>query len=221
MSFAPPTLKDADDKVISYYASLGVFLVTWNDVENSLRQLLIALCGASPQIWILTAALGGPSLENALKSGATDIAPPKLKPFIEHCVEWFDRLREYRNYYVHSIHGVAPHFSGKVVGVASQTTAKTRLAIHQEFIFEERISELITWINSLNVFCSDILFHVSAHPLTEFSNGTPFPPLPEMPKLPIKLEKPRANFTADPPQAPSPKRQPRPPKKKRENASRL
>lgn len=156
MSQEPPSLKDADAKVVSYYASLGVFLVIWNQAENSLRQLLITLCGASPEIWILTAALGGPSLESALKSGATDIAPPQLKPFIEHCVEWFSRLREYINYYVHSINLVSSLNSGKIAGFASQTTAKTRLAIHQEFIFEEQLYELTNWISSLNDFCCDI-----------------------------------------------------------------
>jgi hypothetical protein len=198
MSDAQPSQAGTDPRVASYYASLGTLLVAWNQAENSLRQILIALCVAGPEIWILTAELGGTSLENALKSGATDIASLKLKPFISHCVEWFSRLREYRNYYVHSINDVHPHVNGKIAGVASQTTAKNRLAIHQEFILEERISELTAWISSLNDFCSDVLFHVSAHPLTEFSDGRPFPLLPEIPELPGRLRKPRQDFTADP-----------------------
>ena len=124
---------------VSYYASLGALTVAWNKAENSLRQILITLCGESPQIWILTAELSAIPLERALQSGATDIASPRLRPFIEHCIEWFDRLREYRNYYIHSITDVELHYSGEFVGMSWQTTAKRRLVIHQEFIFEERL----------------------------------------------------------------------------------
>ena len=183
---------------VSYYASLGAATVAWNQAENSLRQMLIALCGASPEIWILTAELSAIPLERALQSGATDIASARLKPFIEHCIEWFDRLREYRNYYIHGINDVSLHYSGKFVGDASQTTAKRRLVIHQEFIFEERLLHFRQQAAELLAFSSDVLFHVAAHPMTAFSDGKPFPPLPEMPPLPDRLQKPRQNFTTDP-----------------------
>ena len=182
---------------VSYYASLGAAVVAWNQAEDLLRQMLIALCGASPQTWILTAELGPIPLQNALQSGATDIAPLRLKPLIGHCIEWFDRLRMYRNYYIHSIINVDLHHSGEFVGDASQTTAKRRLAIHQEFIFEDDYLQFRQQVNEFLNFSTDVFVHVASHPLTEYPGGAPFPPLPEMPPLPAKLEKPRQNFTSD------------------------
>jgi hypothetical protein len=79
-----------------------------------------------------------------------------------------------------------------------QLSTKTRLVIHQEFIFEERLLQFRQQVDDLRKFSSDVLFHVAVHPLTEFSGGTPLPPLPEMPPLPDKLQKPRQNFTNDP-----------------------
>ncbi len=61
---------------VSCYAELGAAVVAWNRVENSLRQMLITLCGASPEIWILTAELSAIPLVRALNSGATDVALP-------------------------------------------------------------------------------------------------------------------------------------------------
>ena len=113
--------KMADDPAVgqvSYYAALGAAVVAWNRVENSLRQMLITLCGAGPEIWILTAELSAIPLVRALNSGATDVACPRLRPFIEHCTEWFDRLREYRNYYIHSITDVSPHRGGRFMGLS-------------------------------------------------------------------------------------------------------
>jgi hypothetical protein len=103
MSDDPLSPKPDDEMRCSYLCALGRLIVNWNQAENSLRQILIDLCGASPAIWILTAELGSVSLENALKGASFDIGQARLTPYIEHCIEWFSRLREYRNYYVHSI----------------------------------------------------------------------------------------------------------------------
>jgi hypothetical protein len=182
----------------AYYAELGALVASWNQAENSLREMLVALCGARAEIWILTAELGSVSLQSALRSAATDIAAPALSPYIEHCVLWFDTLREYRNYYIHGINDVGPHTEQGFVGVSSHTSAKTRLVIHQEFITKMKLARLRRDITAFLSFSSEVLSHVVEPSLTASSGGTPFPPLPEMPPLPDRLQKPRQYLTNDP-----------------------
>jgi hypothetical protein len=203
MSDDSPSQEPNDETRRSYLCALGSLIVNWNQAENSLRRILIDLCGASPAIWLLTAELGSVSLENALKSASFDIGPARLSPYIDHCIEWFSRLREYRNYYVHSINDIGLNSAEKVVGVYLQVSAKKRITVHSEFIGLDRINKFNSDVIEFLNFVSDVQFHVSAHPLTEFPDGRPFPPLPEMPLLPDRLQKPRQYLTADPLRPPS------------------
>jgi hypothetical protein len=179
------------------FASLGEVVVKWNRAENSLRQIAVGACKPSPEIWILTAELGGVSLESALKSLARDVLPSSLAAHVIDVVEWFSRLREYRNYYVHGIYEVRANESGEKIGFISQTTAKNGIVLHVETISEREILTLSQKIDEFIGYASDVEFHVSAHPLTEFSGGTPFPPLPQKPQLPDRLQKPRQRLTDD------------------------
>lgn len=183
-----------------FYSALGELIVIWNQAENRLRAILVGLCGIGPRTWILTAELGAISLENALRSSSQDIALPDLKPHIEACIKWFNLLREYRNYYVHGIIDVNISF-----GYISQTSAKNGLVLHGEVIDVTALSDLIKKIKDFLDFSSDVEFRASALPLTSFSDGKPFPPLPKIPLLPDRLQKPRRYLTDVPPQ-PSPSR---------------
>ena len=178
--------------------------IKWNQAEDILRDILVNLCGGEGlEIWILTAELGAVSLENALKSASNDIAKDKLKPYIDHAVEWFSRLREYRNYYVHGIKSVT--FSGDLspIGVIGQTAAKTRIVIHRENVTLEAIIIFLNRISDFMKFCSDLEFHVAATSLKVIALSKPLPPLPQMPLLPDRLQKPRQYPQGGPPQ-PSP-----------------
>lgn len=118
-------------RLAPYYALLGELIVSWNRAENMLSMVLTAICGGgSPLVWILTSDLGAVSLENALKSATADLAAEELKDSIYHMVEWFSRLREFRNYYIHGVQRVIKGETG-LIGLIGQRSAKSVLAFHE------------------------------------------------------------------------------------------
>jgi hypothetical protein len=187
---------DMKDRLRPFYAALGEMVVNWNQAESTLTMILVALCGANPKTWILTAELGGVGLQNALLSASADLAPDHLKKHIDHAVEWYSRLREVRNYYVHGTQRVTVGDDG-AFGLIGQVSAKSVLMIHQESLSQKRVEDLTRQIKEFVEFASGVEFYVAAEPKTAFSDGSPLPPLPQMPPLPSKMVKPRRYLKGD------------------------
>lgn len=181
-----------------FYAALGEMIVRWNQAESAMKALLITLSGAEEKAaWILVAELGAVSLEQALKSTARDLAPPTIKSYIAQLVDWFSCLREYRNYYTHSIQAMVI-IDGD--GVLSQITAKNGLVVHEETLTASQLSSLTDKIIDFTSYVKDVVSHVSTQSPTESSRDRRPRPLREMPPLPDRLQKPRQYLTASPPQ---------------------
>jgi hypothetical protein len=174
----------------SFHAAIGALVISWNRAESILKVLLIALCGANPKTWILTAELGNVGLENALKSASADLAPEELKDHIDHAVEWFSRLREFRNYYVHGINRIGI-VNDEMVAFLGQVSAKTALSWHEEYLPVDRIIELDRQFADFISFASGIELHLYAALKVETRREPPLPPLPQMPPLPDRMVKPR------------------------------
>ncbi|MGP0058864.1 MAG: hypothetical protein ACLPID_06230 [Beijerinckiaceae bacterium] len=180
-----------------FYAALGEMIVRWNEAEAELRALLINLSGVEEKAaWILVAELGAVSLEQALKSAARDLAPANLQSHISGLVDWFSRLREFRNYYTH---GVQAQILGGGEGILAQVTAKNGVVLHQESVTTEQLSNLTERIVEFTSFTKEVGTHVLAlHPAESSRDWQPRP-LREMPPLPDRLQKPRQYLTAFPP----------------------
>jgi hypothetical protein len=174
----------------AFHAAIGALVISWNRAESILKVLLIALCGASPKTWILTAELGNVGLENALKSASADLAPEELKDHIDHAIEWFSRLREFRNYYVHGI-GRIGIVNDEMVAFLGQISAKTALAWHEEYLTVSRITMLDGQVADFISFASGIELRLYAALKVATRRKQPLPPLPQMPPLPDRMVKPR------------------------------
>jgi hypothetical protein len=177
-----------------FYAALGEMIVRWNQAESAMKALLISLSGAEVKAgWILIAELGAVSLEQALKSAARDLAPSDIQDHITQLVHWFSCLREYRNYYTHSIQAMVI-IDGD--GILSQITAKNGLVLHQETLTASQLSRFTDQIVDFTSYVNDVASHASGHRPTESSRGSQPRPLREMPPLPDRLQKPRQYLTS-------------------------
>lgn len=185
------------EHIAPFYTAIGEIVVKWNDAENFMRAILIELCGSNPKTWILTAELGNVGLENALRTASADVAPVHLREHIDHATEWFSRLREKRNYYVHGIRRITGDNDNMPFGVIQQVSAKSALVFHDELLSIDALRDLSERINKFLIFVLAINIHLHEMLAQELSHAPPPSPLPQMPPLPDRLVKPRRYLQGD------------------------
>ena len=81
---------------------MGRLIFNWNSIENSTRNLLTFLAGNTQAVEILTLQLGTQSQIDSLKSYANLQLSGDQKDHVLHIHTLYSRLREYRNFFVHS-----------------------------------------------------------------------------------------------------------------------
>lgn len=176
-----------------FYAALGEMIVRWNQAESEMKALLLNLVGLDTKAaWILVTELGSVSLEQALKSVAQDLAPPHLQSHIRGLVDWFSRLREYRNYYAH---GIQTQVVGGGQGILAQVTAKNGLIYHGGTVSSNELEAITLKIIDFTAFAKHVGHHAfAAIHSSEDPDSPPPRSLEEMPPLPDRLQKPRRAF---------------------------
>jgi hypothetical protein len=183
------SLVDANRK--EFLVEIAEFLLTWNQAERMAARVLNHLCGESAQTYILTAELGALGLTNALASMAADIVEPPFDEAIRYGIEYFDRVRVYRNYYIHGIRAVGSINDERAFGVIDTASAKGKFTLHEERIYIDKIREARMMAGNLTGVWTNIYMrfvHSSSEgqtewmPLLEYLKTHPLPP---------KLQKPR------------------------------
>ncbi len=185
------------DEHIPLLAKLGEIAVKWNYVEGHIRLLLSLL--ASDGVLdpladrhkhdILTAQLGNVALIEAVRTLNNEFIKGEMHDHVDHAMTFFDTMREYRNYYVHSIVLLGFTKEGPI-GLSQQITARNWLYLHQETITLEPVKAFLTDLERLNDYLVSIEMAIC------FPDGkVPLPfrsaPLREKPGLPGRLMKPR------------------------------
>lgn len=167
---------------------LGELLVRWNEIEEMIRLLITRLARGSETaiVEILTAHAGSVSLCNALRTLNNEFAPADLRDHVDHMVTFFERTRDYRNYYAHSLIGVSSNGTGFV----QSRSAKSRLVMHQHLIGDRQLKEAIGFCVTLHEYLSAIVAHFM-YRRNKFSVLKPPRALSEKPPWPDRLEKPR------------------------------
>jgi hypothetical protein len=162
---------------------LGELIVKWNACENLLRTLLIYAAGNTDRSNILTAHMGTTEVCDALKTMANEFAPPEINEHIPYLITFFERIREYRNYYVHGISGFMTKQDDQTIkGYTQQRVARTRLTVYADFIGEDDLKAVLGYLDGFTKYINPILV-----PLL-WPKGAP----PEVKVVPISsLEKPR------------------------------
>lgn len=174
------------------FAALGQMIVEWNHAEERVRTLMMNLVGWDShrgilRARILTVELGSVSLSHALRSFANNILGEDVGKYVLHAAEYYDRLRAYRNYYTHAIDHVSPGKSGPR-GLASTVTSKGELKRSRDIISIEEIYLVTQRCSVLGSYCNRISVYRS-WPEEYGDTDLPRPPLPDMPRLPDRLQK--------------------------------
>ncbi|NKM59274.1 hypothetical protein GFL21_33195 [Rhizobium anhuiense] len=182
--------RDPTEAEKEFLAKIGEILLDWNVLEATIELITYRLAGGGNHIDVLTAHLGNVAMTDALKTLANEFGPEDLRDDILHTADLFDRLREYRNYYVHGIRLLAHKgdTSGPIVGLSQSTTAKSRLRLHQAMIGIEDLQKLDADLVTAKRFADWIvgkLWGVEELP----GVAQPSQP-PEKPPLPDRLKKP-------------------------------
>lgn len=168
---------------------LGLLVVEWNRLEACAQLMVYGLAGADERVDILTAHMGTVSLTDALRTLSTECGPAKAKPHIEHFLALFDRIREYRNHYVHGLRILASDKDGNPVAMSESQSAKARLVLHQATIAENELQACIDHIDATLQYAGHILTLLwGADKVVGAKLGASFL---QKPPLPDRLQKPR------------------------------
>jgi hypothetical protein len=124
----------SDPKTRELLAKLGEIAVQWNDLEAITQTMLANLVKGDAAIIILTAHMGSVSLLDALRTLSNEYGSEHIQSHVSHFLDFFEILRGYRNYYVHSIQATGYDLDGSPLGHAFSYSARRRLITHVETI---------------------------------------------------------------------------------------
>jgi hypothetical protein len=199
---------------------VGKLVARWNDLEWGLRYILFAISYDRLTAAILTADAQAVNLMNAVRIMASerDITTSRINvglseaaqkegirvkliepisPHVHHLLDCIDRLREFRNFYVHGIttpRGKAKPFS--VHGI----TARVRLAMYHQVITKDDLTNLIKQTDEIFRYAEGVYKAILANASAKLNER---PTWPKKPPLPDRLVKPRLNLQDElpPPQS--------------------
>ncbi|MAU19193.1 MAG: hypothetical protein CMH13_01510 [Martelella sp.] len=180
-----------------YLAKLGKIILDWNAFESTVEAQIQYLSGGGDKVSILTAHLRNLAMQDVLKTLANDIAPAPLKDDLLYVASLFNRLREYRNHYVHSIATVGKAPDGQVCGLSQTVSAKTRFKLHQQIVSLSDLEWIHRQILDARRFATAVYHQMKQ--AEEYPDRSPPLRLPEKPPLPDKLKRPEILLLADPP----------------------
>lgn len=158
--------------------------------EGTMRGLLAHFIGSdsvreSLKSRILTAELGTTGLADALRALAINVLPEDVGKSVSHAVDYFERVRSYRNYYVHGVTDIINSTSGPH-GFIINFAAKGKLIEHRDIV---SVADL-AFVTDHSMDLKNYVTIISAHlQWTVELFGGSRPPLPEPPQLPKKLTK--------------------------------
>ena len=109
--------------------TMGRIIFNWNSIENCTRNLLNTLVKAGAKSTIVTAHMGTQDQINALKTIANTYLDRDQKEHILHAIKLYERLRGYRNYFVHG-------FSALQMG-SSPMAGMVDIKAKGQFVIEE------------------------------------------------------------------------------------
>jgi len=184
------------------HAAVGEMVLAWNGAEMTLTFILNTLCrelSGPPSAdsmfipGILTAHMGNVALANALRTISAEFAEPVLQEHLNHFIEITDRIREYRNYYVHGISDLSVSETDGVVGHLQSDQARGRIVRNLEFVTIPKLRKTTENCLVAKQYGTRILNHIFTRKEHISLNPVPLPPLTsqDKPPLPDRLLKPR------------------------------
>jgi hypothetical protein len=188
-------------KQMEFLLAFAGMVCSWNSAEQRLRKFLESFCGGGLQTMnnpypgpsILVFELGSVGLANGLRTFANESLKGPQAEAVIHAVNFYERLREHRNYYVHGILFVVD-LEGRVGGLIDYRTAKGSVSWFNDLVSIEKIRQTAEWCVQLTNFVNSLDFAMF------FPLHASQIPWPDKPPLPDRLEKPRITLRGQAPQ---------------------
>lgn len=186
----PPPVYDAA------LSQIGRIVLNWNVIERTTTQILNILLGGEHRAMIVTAHIGTTTQIDALRTLAAEFLEEPQKGCIFHLIDLFERLRERRNFYVHSLHGMAISFKDHPPAffvTLNSFSARGRLKQHRvEVTTDDLLEEAVTLRRAAHYFA---LVHNHFY----YPDNPSYQTLPDRFPLPDRLQKPGQFVLGDPP----------------------
>jgi hypothetical protein len=178
--------------------ALGRLVMEWNFAEHWLGMLAGALIGRHmkplgsqpagegyllPQT--LVAELGSVDIANLLHTLASDVLAPELGAAVAHAAAYHERLREFRNAFVHGIENGTDIDGFGYVGLLHSISAKQALVFKAAHIPVADIDMIADRCVTLRKYADGIIHHIGAG-IVQPKPGEAPPELPHKPPLPRK-----------------------------------
>lgn len=194
-------LSDLDPSEIEVSQTLGRFVITWNRVEGAIISLLQTLIPVQEHAgWmrsaIVVSRLDTTGVVDALRSIAKANMVEDQGDAVKNAADFFDRLRPYRNYYVHGITGGRRFTDAGVVGIISYLDARGTLKHYHEMLKIEAITNATSQAEELIEYINKLQYHLKPG----FDEDPGMHPLPALLQLPEPCTKPQRPLQSLPPQ---------------------
>lgn len=172
----------ANDEIL---IALGRAVMAWNMTESILRLLLEVLVGeegGAPRasLMTLTAEISGVDLERAIGVLAPHVLDAERLPDVMYAAKLAERVREYRNFYVHGLSWIVSH---EVLAVAPVLTIRARGSLKQyrDEVSAADLERFSRWCAEASSFIKYVIGNW--YPV-DLGHGPP--PAPVRPELPPK-----------------------------------
>lgn len=211
MSERPPLVLIGDHRDIPL--SLGLIVITWNAAENSMRTILRCILSQADfdrgrLVEPLIVEAGAVGLVQALNCAADEFPEdaPDVAEAIRAATTFFERVRPYRNYYVHGVNGVTSYglkFDDEAiesdlpisemmeVGPFAQVYVKSgkhKSKFGMDWVERETLSDFNNLVADFVDYLQSVEMLVSRYLRGVRSSGDP--QLPKLPPMPDPLRKP-------------------------------
>jgi hypothetical protein len=205
------------------FTQLGRLVVAWNWLEQVMRDILYTLSIRDRLTTaILTVDMNATALMRALGTLATEHdtvetivrkkrerspdsftkylgetlgkkEPQPVFPHVSHFILYCDRLREFRNFYVHGI--LTPSDNGEAI--AATTTARGKLSFYNETISSADLEALTIEIAACSAYGAKVAAAIAQARAYEQKKDAAPPTWPEKPPLPDSMERHRRGLLSE------------------------
>lgn len=181
-------------KFADMLAGIGEIVVQWNTLESILT-LIVWQFTPDEKARLLTTHMGSSTLCDSARTLANDFTTEPTTGTILHFLEFFERMREYRNYYVH---GARLSEDSEIQLVTF--SARSRRCAHQLAITKKECNAVNSDLCRLFLFGTSLLLYLAKEREPEPLHPLLRARLPEKPPLPDRLQKPRQYLKSSEPQ---------------------
>lgn len=178
-------------KLNAFHEAFTNAVIVWNCVEQEARRLLVGPQQRNIAALVASAHLGNVALTDALRAFAETLEDEVEASHVAHACEMFERIRAYRNYYVHGLTFLGLQGPELLpTAVVRGMEAKGRLALVEADVSVDDIRAL--WRMCCNAYSYFHALNLRKLKLADETHDGEPDPWPKKPPLPTKLQRRRS-----------------------------